>query len=287
MARAGLEGFLEGLGLAERVFYLDKSKKNSDTLRIAKALGKEGYVAALVPHRTLRAQFLALASGAPVRVGFGRAFLTHRLPYVVDGRSEVERVLSLLGPLGVKPVGWRTLSPPEGALERSKALVEEDGFVAVAPGARWPTKRWLPSGWREVVLTLERRGERVVLLGTEQELLAEIAEGTRALNLAGKTDILTLFALISRAKAFLSGDTGPAHLAALASVPQVLIMGPTHPKLGFVPPNPRLRVVQVELPCRPCNPHGPKSCPLGHFRCMREITPGMVLEAFYEVAGSH
>ncbi len=59
----------------------------------------------------------------------------------------------------------------------------------------------------------------------------------------------------------------------------VTIFGPTVPAFGFTPFGAGSRVAEREgLECRPCDKHGPQRCPLGHFRCMRELEPRHVLE---------
>ncbi len=81
-----------------------------------------------------------------------------------------------------------------------------------------------------------------------------------------------------------TGDSAPLHIAWAFDRPTVAIFGATTPELGFVPLTSRCRVVQVEgLVCRPCSAHGPRECPLGHFRCMREITTEMVERACDEL----
>jgi heptosyltransferase-2 len=106
---------------------------------------------------------------------------------------------------------------------------------------------------------------------------------TRAdvLDLAGKTTIEEMAALISSLDLFITNDTGPMHVAAALGIPVVAIFGATTPALGFAPYTEKSRVVEPpnRLECRPCSPHGPKACPKEHFRCMNEITPESVIEA--------
>jgi len=60
--------------------------------------------------------------------------------------------------------------------------------------------------------------------------------------------------------------------------PTVTIFGPTTPGFGFGPLAPRSEIAQMEtMPCRPCHPHGPVICPLGHHKCMRNTTVATVL----------
>jgi heptosyltransferase-2 len=69
--------------------------------------------------------------------------------------------------------------------------------------------------------------------------------------------------------------------------PTLAVFGPTVPALGFGPLAPRAAVVGHDgLACRPCDRHGPQRCPLGHWRCMREITPTHVAAMLHELLPS-
>jgi heptosyltransferase-2 len=66
--------------------------------------------------------------------------------------------------------------------------------------------------------------------------------------------------------------------------PTLTIFGPTVPEFGFGPLAERNVVAGHEgLNCRPCDRHGPKRCPLGHWRCMRELTPEYISTLLMEV----
>jgi hypothetical protein len=77
--------------------------------------------------------------------------------------------------------------------------------------------------------------------------------------------------------------SAPAHVAGAVGTPVVQIYGASVLSMGYGPLDPRSRIVQVDLPCRPCGAHHENRCPAGHFRCMRDITPGMVLAVAREV----
>ena len=85
--------------------------------------------------------------------------------------------------------------------------------------------------------------------------------------------------LMSWLDAMVSMDSGNMHMAALVNVPVVSVWGATHPYCGFAPwkqsPD---NIVQLSLPCRPCSVFGNKECYLGDFRCMRSITPQMIID---------
>ena len=79
--------------------------------------------------------------------------------------------------------------------------------------------------------------------------------------------------LLGRASVLVTNDSAPLHLATAVGTPVVAIFGPTVPAFGFGPRGFRDRVIEhPSLPCRPCSAHGPHVCPLGHHRCMRELS---------------
>ncbi|MCE5333252.1 MAG: glycosyltransferase family 9 protein, partial [Desulfobacteraceae bacterium] len=99
------------------------------------------------------------------------------------------------------------------------------------------------------------------------------ASGGRAVNLAGKTSLRELAALIGGARFVVCVDTGPMHVAAALRVPAFAIFGPTSPaRTG--PYGTIHTVIRTDLPCSPCFTRKP--CP--DWRCMTEITPEHVLE---------
>jgi heptosyltransferase-2 len=94
---------------------------------------------------------------------------------------------------------------------------------------------------------------------------------------AGAVPIRVSAALIERAAVLVSNDSAPLHLGSAVGTPVVAIFGPTVPAFGFGPRGDRIGIIEHGgLGCRPCSTHGPRRCPLGHHRCMREIAPAEV-----------
>lgn len=104
--------------------------------------------------------------------------------------------------------------------------------VVVHPGAAQASRRWPASRWAQVVRVL---GRDVVVTGgpSEVELAASVAGGARVL--AGRTDPLSLAALVADARLLVSPDTGVAHLATAFGTPSVVLFGPTPPGLWGPP----------------------------------------------------
>jgi ADP-heptose:LPS heptosyltransferase len=153
-------------------------------------------------------------------------------PWPERGR-EVQRLLHLLEFLGLPLQGepldfplreedYRALEALEGAEE-----LRAEEYVCLHPGASVAERRW-PLEWFAAVGTaLARRGLRLVLTGSGEEaaLTATLARSLRApvLDLAGRTDLGALAALLSRARLLLCNDTGVSHLADALDVPSVVL----------------------------------------------------------------
>jgi heptosyltransferase-2 len=159
------------------------------------------------------------------------------------------------------------------------------GFVAVAPGSIWGTKRW--PYYAELAAALE--SPIVAIGGQEDAVLADrvvAAAPGRGWSAAGELGLRASAALLERAATLVTNDSAPLHLATAVGTPVVAVFGPTVPGFGFGPSRPGDVVVQqTGLACRPCSLHGPRVCPLGHHRCMVEITVERVAAAVSGISG--
>lgn len=156
-------------------------------------------------------------------------------------------------------------------------------FLAFAPGAAHATKRWPPEYWRELTESVISRGWDVAFTGGAEDapLARELARsgGLHAVSAAGEFSLQETGALLARARALVSGDTGVMHMATAVATPVVALFGPTVRQFGFFPYSPASVVLEVPLDCRPCTAWGTARCPLGHHRCLRDLAPVGVLEA--------
>ncbi|HXC92647.1 MAG TPA: lipopolysaccharide heptosyltransferase II [Geobacteraceae bacterium] len=152
--------------------------------------------------------------------------------------------------------------------------------IGVNPGATYGSaKRWYPERFAVVADQLARRWDaRVVITGGRDE--AKIAEDicgmmtSRCLNLAGKTGIREMMAMIKRCNFFITNDSGPMHIAAAFEVPLVAIFGSTDHTTTF-PLARHTALVRKQVDCAPCMK---RECPTEH-RCMKEVTAEDVLAA--------
>ncbi|MGH7510179.1 MAG: glycosyltransferase family 9 protein [Gemmatimonadales bacterium] len=247
------------------------------------------YATVYLPHRSLRSAALALLSGAAERVGFagGVAAIayTTRIQRPAGGH-EVERLLALAGTPGSTPAVSLGLTASDHA-EAEAWLAAHGmgrGFVALAPGSIWGTKRW--PYYAELAAGLDR--SIVIVGGADDATLADAiiaAAPGRAVSAAGALGLRASAALIQRAAVLVTNDSAPLHLATATGTPIVALFGPTVPEFGFGPRGSGDRALGYEgLACRPCSRHGPRICPLGHHRCMRDLSVETVAAALAAVA---
>jgi lipopolysaccharide heptosyltransferase II len=262
---------------------------------LAAELRAEPYTHRLDLHGGLRT--LMLRALVP---GRWRGYPKHRLARALlihgkrnryrDHRPVPERYFSAARDLGVIPDS----GPPEFFLgpeaEREAAdwlatagFASKRPMVAVAPGAAHATKRWPLEHWRTLIETLVADGFDVVIVGGPDDAhlgtaLASFAPG-QVVSAAGAFGLQGTGALLRRAAALVSGDTGVMHMATGVGAPVVALFGPTVKPFGFYPYTRRARVVELALSCRPCSSQGGPRCPLGHHRCMIDLQPGSVYDA--------
>ena len=259
--------------------------------RMANRLRGRRYDAAYLAQGSARSGALALAARIPRRVGFesssGRAFYTVRVPAPL-GMHHAEKLFTLGSAGGGRPWSREDLRPRlyPGA-EETRAVDEllgadansERPLVALAPGSVWATKRW--PHYPALARVLAGRARLVVIGGHDDApLAAEILAAAGDMGAVDATGRLTLLAsaeLIGRARVIVSNDSAPLHLASAMGTPTVAVFGPTVPAFGFGPLAERSAIIEDDmLACRPCDRHGPKRCPLGHWKCMLNQSPARV-----------
>ena len=243
-------------------------------LRLASRLRARGYTRAYLPHVSWRSGLATMLAGIPERIGFSdapaKASYTHRVARP-EGTHETARLLALAGRSGpARPALAITNDEQRLADEWLSTNGVGGRFVALAPGSVWGTKRW--DKYPALAATMDLP---VVVIGgpTERELAAEIlAAQPAARSAVGAMPLRVSAALLARARALVTNDSLPLHLAQATGTPTVVIFGPTVPAFGFGPTGPHDVVVELDgLPCRPCSRHGPERCPLGHHRCMKDL----------------
>ncbi len=247
-------------------------------------------------HRSFRTHLVRTTLGARSEIVFrGELGRGSRPVTRADGRvwpSLAERFLATLTRFGVQPQPERLeLHVPESALDKASSVTRGLGrpLVAIAPGARWPTKRWIPEGFAAAGDALKReRHATIMLLGDAYD--APVCDRVRSImqeesHAPGPLSILETAAVLEKCRLLLCNDSGLFHVARAMGTPAVAVFGPTGPQMGYYPWEPYARSVSLDMPCSPCTSKGTRRCPKRHFRCMRDLSPHSVLRAADEIWG--
>lgn len=226
----------------------------------------------------------------------GHRFLTEKVPAISMDVHALERGLKLVEAVGVPhgpvefrlPIGDAARSAASEFLTRH-AILPSDRLIVIHPSTRWATKLWFNDRFAAVADQLTVHGSKVVFTGgpADAPSLDDIARQMsspmiRADRLGG---LQSLAALLDRADAMISTDTGPMHIAAAVDTPVVAIFGPTSPQRTG-PYGPQHIVLQASVPCSPCFR---KTCetrvvePMG---CMKRILVATVMDAVERLSQS-
>jgi heptosyltransferase-3 len=132
------------------------------------------------------------------------------------------------------PAARLWLSAAEQAFAREQLFgVPGHRWLALAPGARWQPKRWPARNMRSLIDQLQGEFDAVILLGdnSEADTCATIGQSLPlpVINLAGKTDLLQVAAILEQTRLFIGNDSGPGHIAAAAGTATVTVFGPGDP----------------------------------------------------------
>jgi len=277
-------------------------KSLNAAVRLGWEIGQQGFDLWVSTHTSLRTALVSGATGIGRRIGydkpwFNRFAYTETVNRRFDDLYEIERLMELVKPLGIAgPAPKAELVLSEEARSAADTYWEKSDFdrpvLGIHPGSTWPTKCWPVEYFSKIAARAANRGAHVLIFaGPGEEDVARQVEmnadcdATHVTNLAGKLSLPELAAYLGRLDAYLTNDSGPMHLAWTQDVPLVAVFGPTVKSLGFFPRGEHSTVMETELDCRPCGLHGPKKCPKGHFKCMKNVTPDMVWEALREKLG--
>lgn len=170
------------------------------------------------------------------------------------------------------------------ACAKVKFKLNSKPILALCPGAEYgPAKRWPSQYFAEIAIEKHQQGWQIVLFGSDkdqavtQEINA-LSQGI-CLDLAGKTRLGEAVNLLSQADLVVSNDSGLMHVAAALQRKLIALYGSSDP--NFTPPLASdAKILNLNLDCSPCFK---RICPLGHTRCLTEISPNQVLSAITEM----
>ena len=251
----------------------------------------------------IRSNFLAWLSSARCRAGYwtagGGAFLTDAIAYDPKRHVSANALELVMSAIGEPAPNRQPAAAAPGRLAPTAAAAKQAGgllaglrgpLVGIHAAGGRAIKQWPIERFRELAGQLvDHRGATVVLTGSDadREIAGSIKAGLppgRVLDLSGEMDLPALAALLQQLDVYVTGDTGPMHLAHAVGTPIVAIFGPSDPA-RYAPHGPHDRVVRIDLPCAPCNRIRlpPARC-VGHTPdCLSGITTASVLQAIDDV----
>jgi heptosyltransferase-2 len=253
---------------------------------LAREVRSRDYTCCFVLPLSFKSALIPWLAGIPRRIGYageGRRVLLNdarrlerkALPRLVD------RMVALAVPRGhMVPLLPAPVLVPNAAnaaaTMRALTLSTHRPIAILCPGAEYgPAKRWPAEHFIALGRRLLDDGFAVWLLGSPNDQAAAMPiagalAGVR--DLTGRTDLGTAIDLLSLASVVVSNDSGLMHAAAALGRPLVALYGSSSP--AYTPPlSPLAHVAKIDIACSPCFQ---RECPLGHFKCMRELSVDLV-----------
>lgn len=279
LLRKGNEGLLKGHPILNKVIVWNKKEEKYTNLKIIlQNIRAEKYNQVVNVQRFFTTGLLTALSGAKIKIGFDKnplsAFFTKKIKHEigVEGQlsHEVERNLSLISRGQERRLVMPKLYPSTSDFEKVKT---EQKYICIAPTSVWFTKQFPAEKWIELIDLLPQ-DHQIFLLGgpVDKEACEAILQKSNhpnVINKAGAFSLLESVAMMKNAKMNYVNDSAPLHFASAVNAPVTAVFLSTVPQFGFTPLSDQSKIFEPleKLDCRPCNLHGHKACPKGHFKC--------------------
>jgi len=268
----------------DRTIVFDKNQTLPSLKEVKKQVGAQTFDITIDLQRTMKSSLFCLASKSRRRIGFDRMrckelswmFPFERIPASKTVTHMVFQYLEFASYLGVPKddIRW------EIQISGKRPGIVPENYIVLNIGATKSSNKWTPEGFASLINAVQQRFALAsVITGGKEDVemantIMAISHG-EGINLVGKTTLNELKDVLNYAKAVVTCDTGPMHLAAALGKEVVALFGPsdqrrTGPFKGYV--------IEKGIHCSPCNK---RNCP--DPLCMKEISPEAVMEKLTEV----
>lgn len=259
--------------------------------QLAQKLKSKHYDAAILLQNSFKSALIPFWARIPKRIGYAkecRAFLlTHFYPFnKKKSRSYLEQQLLLLKYIGIF-VSERTSTPfphlrvteeqRNTVRHQFNLTTQERPILILCPGAQYgPSKQWPANYFAQIAQRKIDQGWQVWILGAQwdQTIAHEIDQKVRGSikNFSGNTTLTEAVILMSFAHHVITNDSGLMHIAAALDKKIIALYGSSSPI--YTPPlTQQATIMSLQLPCSPCFK---KTCPFGHYDCLKKLTPNML-----------
>lgn len=309
VCKKGLKEIFLKWNIVEHVFEVQKGNAQSYN-SIAAEINQFDIQNVFCLHQSLRSALFTKKLKAKNKIGFGatgfdlfyKKMFFHHVVLYVKAWPDVIRQMSILNPVDSElnkimlSRDWTYLNQKtqSGGFESIPEIFQfprlnldlepknpKQKQIALFPGSVWATKKWTHEGFGGLAQKLTSQGFRVCIMGGPDDLSDSLAIqkiAPQAEVLTGKMSLYESSMYISQFDLIVCNDSAPAHIAACIQRPVLCIFGPTVLDFGFRPWNDKSQVIEEQLSCRPCGPHGHMQCPLSHHNCMKQISADSVYD---------
>jgi ADP-heptose:LPS heptosyltransferase len=272
----------------DEIVVFERARGLRGVLNLRQELAARSFDITLDLQRHAKSGLFSWLSGSQRRIGFHRndakecnwIFNTEFVAPQGESISKIDHYLTFLDPLGLpRPIqlsaGLDGITLQSLGAAWSASL--DRPYMACILGSSWDSKDWPVEGYEGLLNAMP--GSCVVLLSDKSKVdlaarLEKVPSKATVINLAGKTNLSELVAVIRGARVCVGPDSGPGHIAGAVGTPHITLFGPT-PSVRNAPRGSEALAIASNVGCSPCKR---RVCPGLNKICMRMISPQAVLE---------
>ncbi len=276
---------LQSIPLAHNGKTLLFDKTKTSPYNFGKTLRDQGYTHFFILPPSFSSALMAYSSKIPYRIGYandGRSFLLNPA-CKYQNKQKIPAYIEHLHLIGkdkeheqYQPNIRLTTEEIDRVLPQ-RWQEEYANAIFIAPFTAYGrAKEWFPHRFIALAKKLTQQGEKVVFVGMRNDTLSL---PSKVYNLCGETNIIQLIALFQRGKLAITNDSGAMHVASALGIPQIAIYGST--SRTWTPPlNKQATIIQQPISCSPCFQ---RTCPLGHYHCLTQISVDEVFTSAMQI----
>ncbi|WP_338636395.1 glycosyltransferase family 9 protein [Spirobacillus cienkowskii] len=266
----------------------------------------------LVPHKSVTTALCVLFAKVPKSIGFNDSalkFVYRELMPFNKSKHECLRCLDLAPRWLLSEASYqialkisRPILIPNKSLsifnEKNPDFFSKESFYFIVnPGSAWATKKYPALNFAKAIFLILSNSQNLtcILAGSRNDYndikcILDYFDAyphlkNKIIDVSKYLPLDEFVTLVSKASFVIANDSSPVHIASASNVPVVVIFGPTSWTFGFYPTSEKSTILVYRdaagntLSCHPCTNHGSSVCPEKHFKCMRELSPEIILDS--------